>query len=318
MFPPGLLGLFVILMVGASISTDNSAYHSWGSIFLQDIVMPFRKNPFTPTQHLRYLRWSIVLIGLIALVFSSFWTMKDFILMWFQITASIYVGGASCAIIGGLYWKKATTEGACSGLITGSVLSVGGLLFRQWYPDITFPWNDQIINGMHLAVFAIIVSYVVFIVVSLSTCKDDYNMDKLLHRGKYAIQSDRSGETFQKRSWLMRKLGITDEFSTFDKMIYLTLIVWTILYSGVFLCVTLYNIVNPLSSSAWASIWFWLLGLKVSVAFGAGIWFALGGMRDTFRLFKALKAVEPDEADDGTVIGDHSLADDARLDADGR
>jgi SSS family solute:Na+ symporter len=318
MFPPGLLGLFVILMVGASISTDNSAYHSWGSIFLQDIVMPFRKNPFTPTQHLRYLRWSIVLIGLIALVFSSFWTMKDFILMWFQITASIYVGGASCAIIGGLYWKKATTEGACSGLITGSVLSVGGLLFRQWYPDITFPWNDQIINGMHLAVFAIIVSYVVFIVVSLSTCKDDYNMDKLLHRGKYAIQSDRSRETFQKRSWLMRKLGITDEFSTFDKMIYLTLIVWTILYSGVFLCVTLYNIVNPLSSSAWASIWFWLLGLKVSVAFGAGIWFALGGMRDTFRLFKALKTVEPDEADDGTVIGDHSLADDARLDADGR
>lgn len=313
MLPPGLLGLFVILMVGASISTDNSAYHSWGSIFLQDIVMPFRKNPFTRTQHLRYLRRSIVLVGVFALVFSSIWTMKDFILMWFAITASIYIGGASCAIIGGLYWKKATTQGAWSGLITGSVLSVGGLVFLQLYPDVTFPWSDQTINGLHISVLAIIVSYLVFIVVCLSTCKDDYNMDKMLHRGKYATLSDRSKNAFQKRSSIIRKLGITDEFSTFDKVIYLTLIAWTILYSGIFLSLTLFNMVYPLSSQAWSSIWLWLLGLKVSVAFGAGIWFAFGGLRDTFRLFEALKAIKPNEADDGTVVGDHSLADETLL-----
>ena len=120
LLPAGLLGLFAIFMIGSSVSTDDSAYHSWGSIFLQDVIMPFRKKPFSTNEHLTYLRWSIVLIGIISFIFSSLWTMKDFINMWFEITAAIYVGGASCAIIGGLYWKKGTTTGAWAGLITGS------------------------------------------------------------------------------------------------------------------------------------------------------------------------------------------------------
>ena len=68
--------------------------------------MPFRKKPFSTKEHLTYLRWSIVLIGIISFIFSLLWTMKDFIGYVFEITAAIYVGGASCAIIGGLYWKK--------------------------------------------------------------------------------------------------------------------------------------------------------------------------------------------------------------------
>ena len=62
LLPAGLLGLFAIFMIGSSVSTDDSAYHSWGSIFLQDVIMPFRKKPFTTVEHLKYLRWSIVLI----------------------------------------------------------------------------------------------------------------------------------------------------------------------------------------------------------------------------------------------------------------
>ncbi|MDQ8192954.1 sodium:solute symporter family protein [Coraliomargarita sp. SDUM461004] len=302
LFPSGLLGLFLVLMVGASISTDNSAYHSWGSIFLQDVVMPFRKRPFTQKEHLKYLRWSIVMIGVIAVVFSSVWTMKDFILMWFQITASIYIGGASCAIIGGLYWKKATTQGAWAGLITGSLLSVGGIAFRQFYPEVTFPGSEQVINGLHLSVFAIVVSYAVFILVSLLSWKQDYNLDKLLHRGEYAVQTDHleANTSEQKKGWLQR-IGITREFTTFDKVIYLTLIAWTLLYSGIFICITLYNLVNPLASTSWTSIWSWLLGLKFTVAFSAGIWFICGGLRDTIRLFRKLKTVKADESDDGTV-----------------
>lgn len=313
LFPPGMIGLFAILMIGASISTDNSAYHSWGSIFLQDVILPLRKKPFTKKQHIKYLRLSIVMIGVIALIFSSIWTLKDYILMWFQITASIYIGGASCAIIGGLYWKKATTGGAWAGLITGSVLSVGGIFLRQINPDITFPWSDQIINGLHIAVFAIIVSYAVFITVSLLTCRASYNMDKLLHRGAYKVKEEKKDLAPRQGSWIARKLGITEEFSTFDKWIYYALIIWTVLYSLTFILGTSYALLAEPSSEAWREGWAYLLGIKAFVAIAAGIWFACGGLRDTVRLFRDLAGQKINEADDGTVVGDHSRADEALL-----
>lgn len=309
LLPPGLLGLFAIFMIGASISTDNSAYHSWGSIFLQDIIMPFRKKPFTKEQHLKYLRWSIVLIGAIAIVFSSIWTLKDFIHMWFQITGSIYIGGASCAIIGGLYWKKATTQGAWAGLITGSTLSVAGIIFRQLWPQTTFPWNDQVINGLHISVFAVLVSYAVFIVVSLITSRQDYNMDRLLHRGKYAIKGDHLNANkpvvIKDQSWIFRKMGITKEFSGFDKAIYLMLIIWTVLYTGTFFIGTIYNITHDVPTSSWRTAWAWIYGVQVVVAFVTGIWFAFGGFRDTVRLFKDIKNVEVHESDDGVVYDNY-------------
>ncbi len=308
LFPPGLMGLFAVLMIGASISTDNSAYHSWGSIFLQDIVMPIRKRPFTRDQHLKYLRWSIVLIGAIAFVFSSIWTLKDFINMWFQITGSIYIGGASCAIIGGLYWKKATTPGAWAGLITGSVLSVAGIIFRQMWPETTFPWNEQIINGLHISVFTVLVSYVVFITVSLVTSRGGYNMDQLLHRGQYAIKEDSnvsdSPAVTDTRSWIARKIGITKEFSRFDKVIYIALIVWTALYTGIFFIGTIYNLTHDVSTESWRVAWGWIYGVQAAVAFATGIWFAFGGVRDTVRLFKDLTKIEIHDSDDGVVHKD--------------
>jgi SSS family solute:Na+ symporter len=187
MLPAGLMGLFAIYMIGSAVSTDDSAYHSWGSIFLQDIVMPFRKTPFTQKEHLKYLRWSIAGVGLFALLFSSIWTLKDFIFMWFEITGAIYIGGASSAIIGGLYWSRATAPGAWAGMIAGSVLSIGGIVARQIWPQMTFPGTETTINGVHIAVFAVITSYALFIIISLLTSREPFNMDQLLHPENFPL-----------------------------------------------------------------------------------------------------------------------------------
>ncbi|MEL0174773.1 MAG: sodium:solute symporter, partial [bacterium] len=40
--PVGLLGAFAALMLAAFISTHDTYLHSWGSIFIQDVIMPFR------------------------------------------------------------------------------------------------------------------------------------------------------------------------------------------------------------------------------------------------------------------------------------
>lgn len=57
--PPGLMGAMCAVMLAAFISTHDTYLHSWGTILIQDVVMPFRKKPFTPKQHINILRWSI-------------------------------------------------------------------------------------------------------------------------------------------------------------------------------------------------------------------------------------------------------------------
>ena len=54
--PTVLMGGFCAVMLSAMISTHQTYMHSWGSIFIQDVVMPFRKKPLEPKQHIRLLR----------------------------------------------------------------------------------------------------------------------------------------------------------------------------------------------------------------------------------------------------------------------
>jgi SSS family solute:Na+ symporter len=307
LLPPGLLGLFAIYMIGSAVSTDNSTYHSWGSIFLQDVIMPFRKKPFTTKTHLNCLRWAIVMIGAISFLFSSIWTMKDFINMWFEITGAIYIGGASCAIIGGLYWKRGTTSAAWAGLLTGSTISVGSIILKQIWPGLTFPGTNTVINGIHMAVFAVLISYAVYILVSLATCKQPFNMDQLLHRGKYAVEEDTAVKEAQARQTatiprFLRMMGITREFSTGDKIIYITMVLWTTGWCLTFILGTIYNLtVRQLTSEEWKFWWTVMLGIQGVVSVGSAIWFTVGGIFDVTFLFKKLARLEVNEHDDGTV-----------------
>lgn len=42
--PTGLMGAMCAVMLAAFISTHDTYMHSWGSIFIQDVIMPFRKK----------------------------------------------------------------------------------------------------------------------------------------------------------------------------------------------------------------------------------------------------------------------------------
>ncbi len=301
MLPAGLLGLFAVFMIGAAVSTDDSAYHSWGSIFLQDIVMPFRKKPFTKEEHLRYLRWSIAGIGAFAFLFSSIWTLKEFINMWFDITGAIYLGGAASAILGGLYWRYGNTAGAWTGLITGSTLSVTSIIVKQINPNITFPGTETVINGQHTAVFTIVLSVSLYVIVSLlSGSRKAFNLEKMLHRGKYAVADDQvKANHVDERSWIARKFGITHEFSKFDKTAYFLVILYMVIVVATVVIFTIYNTTHDVSNDTWKIMWTYFLGFMVVVGISTGIWFALGGTRDALRLVKDLKQINVDDSDDG-------------------
>jgi SSS family solute:Na+ symporter len=135
-FPVGLLGGFVAAMLGFFISTHNTYMHSWGSIFIQDIVNPLRKKPMSPKGHMLALRLSVAFQAVFIFVFSLLFSIQEYLYMFFQITGAIFLGGAGITIIGGLYWKRGNATGAWAAMTLGCVLSLSTIAFQQIWPHI--------------------------------------------------------------------------------------------------------------------------------------------------------------------------------------
>ncbi len=299
--PAGIKGLFASLMLLMMVNVDKSYLHSWGSIFIQDVIMPFRKQALSPAQHLRVLRWAITGVAAFGFLFSLFFRQTDYILMFFAVTGAIYLGGAGSVIIGGLYWNRGTAAAAWSSMIVGSTLAVGGLVLQSAVAD--FP-----INGQVMFFFAMVASIATYVIVSLATCRRRFDLDALLHRkpGAGVLGPDRIAPG---RGWWLKKLlGYDAEFTRGDKMISGAVFGWNILMFSVFLVITAWNLVT-----VWPDRWWWnynVVNIVVSLCIAAVtvVWFSFGGLRDLFRLFRNLAAAKDNPLDDGTVIG-HRNAD---------
>ncbi len=48
MLPVGIKGLFCAMMIIGLLAGDSGHMHSWGSILIQDVIVPLRKKPMTP------------------------------------------------------------------------------------------------------------------------------------------------------------------------------------------------------------------------------------------------------------------------------
>ncbi len=310
LLPIGVKGILCALLLMGIFGGDSTHLHSWGGIFVQDVLVPLRKKPFTPKQHIRILRISIIGVALFAFLFGSLFRQTSYIGMWWTITTAVFVGGAGSVIIGGLYWKKGTTAGAWVALITGAVLSLTGILIRQ-FSDGHFP-----LNFLHMAAIVAVVSISLYIGVSLLTCKEDFNLDRMLHRGPYAAIKESVGETIEqpqtRTSWWARLLGFSEHYTFSDKLVASGLLGWSIFFAIVFLVGTAWNLIAPWPLSWWATFWHIVgIGLPVLMAFITAIWFTWGGVRDIRRLFRSLAAQRVNALDDGTVVGHHNLDEEA-------
>ena len=305
--PTGVKGVICAVLLMGIFGGDATHLHSWGSIFVQDVLVPLREKPFGPARHLWVLRCSIVGVALFAFIFGVTFHQTEYIQMWWTVTQSIFMGGAGAAIIGGLYWKKGTSAGAVAAFITGSVLSVGGIVARQIYGE-GFP-----LNGIQIAFVASLISVVVYIVVSLATCRGDFDLDRMLHRGPYAALKPALGEMIvpaQKEPWLARIIGIDSDFTRGDRWLSGVLFGWSMLFLAIFTVGCVWNLVVPWPISVWAAYWHVVgLGIPILLALVTGIWFTIGGVRDVRALFTRLEQQHTNAGDDGTVVNHQNLDD---------
>ena len=309
--PTGLMGLFAAMMLAAFISTHDTYLHSWGSIFIQDVIMPFRKEPFDKDTHLKVLRMSILGVAVFIFLFSLLFQQNQKIVLFFAITAAIFAGGSGAVIIGGLYWKRGTTPAAWTAMIIGAFIAVGGVIIKQ-IPDTWIYSEENIstlksligslksINGMVYYAIGMASSSFSYILVSLLGKRINFNLDKLLLRGKYSnkeelrIINENSGI-----GW--KALGMGKEFTKSDKFIYILNYVWGLGWLLVFIFGTIYNLSNDVSDQTWMSFWKYYIYINLLASIGCIIWFTYGGFKDLGVMMKKLSSDDRDHTDDGWV-----------------
>lgn len=317
LLPVGIKGLFCAMMIMGLFAGDSGHMHSWGSIFVQDVILPLRKRPMTPRQHLWALRGAVLFVATFAFVFSLLFQQTQYIQMWWNLTSAVFVGGAGAAIIGGLYWKRGTTSAAWSAQFAGSICAVLGILLSNhavwgWFGPRLASFGIDVppkfwFNGTQMGFFAACIAVVTYVVVSLLTCRSPFDLDRMLHRGHYAITpEDRSKRPLNLRERLRMKhiLQFGPEFSRGDKLASAGIFWFAILLLGINVVVTIWN----LTFGEWPVSWwshYWLIFsivLPFMVGVGTLIWFGIGGTRDIISFFAALRTLQRDTSDDGHVI----------------
>ncbi len=292
LLPNGLLGAFVALMLCASITTYDTYLHSWGSILVQDVIMPIRRKPFAPKQHLLALRMAILFVAVFIFCFSLVFKQTQYIFLFFALTGAIFAGGSGAVIIGGLYWNRGTTRAAWAAMITGSTIAVAGVVIHQIREGF-------FINGQQFWAIAMFASSLAFVLVSLLGRRRVYDFDRLLHRGAYAVREESAEGAPPERGW--RMLGMTKEFTKGDRIIYLANYVWTFGWFAVFLVGTIINLSREVSDQTWMRFWKVYLGVQIGMAAVTIVWFSAGGFLDLREMLRRLRTQVRDHTDDGFV-----------------
>ena len=348
--PPGMLGLFVLMMVLAMVSTDDSRIYSAAATISQDVILPFRKTPFTPKQHMMVIRCVAIGIGIFFIFGSYFMSQLDYIQLFVNIMTTMWLGGCGPVLIFGLYSRFGTTKGAWTSLITGMILALGSILISRNWADYVYPFLERHelvepianfltkvsrplnpivvwemkpekfpINSYEVKLITMLVTLFLYVVVSKLTMKEPFNLDRMLHRGIYSDNSKKPA----KQEWtfkavLSKLVGINSEYSKGDRIIAWSSFCYSLVYG--FLCLfvvtVIWNIFSPWKARWWTNYYgFRMLFVPAIVACITTVWFGIGGVRDMIRLCKDLKNRTVNNLDDGRVEGNVSLADKAAFEA---
>lgn len=316
LLPAGVLGLFVAVMMACSISTDSTYLHSWGSIFLQDVVMPFRKEPFPPKQHLKLLRLSALGVAVFAFFFSLLFRQTEYIVLFFALTGALFASGAGICIIGGLYWRGGTTQGAWSAMLISILMVCTGFTLNRLIPD--FPYNY-----LQIAFASQLTASLVYVLVSLATCRGKpFNLDRMLHRGDYAIPED-DAKVVQEANApaalrpvltsIQRRLGINEDFSPKDRLLYYATIGLLFAMLLTFFSVLVWNFTTKPDQTTWLKFWSGFVLVQLTLAIGTTIWILVGGFRDLRDMVIDLKATIINERDDGFIVHGHNRGEEVLL-----
>jgi SSS family solute:Na+ symporter len=126
--PTGLLGLMMAGMLAASVSTYAGYFLGWSAVISQDVVSPLLGRELSPAGKLRLTRVTIVALTAFIMVWSLVYHVPGPAFFYLQVTANLFMAPTLITIVGGLYWRRASSVGAYLSYILGAAASLGYLI----------------------------------------------------------------------------------------------------------------------------------------------------------------------------------------------
>ncbi len=345
-FPPVLLALFLLLCVVLLISTDDSRIFNSSSTIVQDLVIPFFKTPPSPELHVKLIKLATVGVCVVFYIGSTLLSQLDFINLFLTIASSIWVTGAASVVTFGLYSRRGTTAGAYAALIGAGGLSAFGMVVQRNWASVVYPFIDAHgwvpafttffakasapfhpwivwemnpvkfpVNSVEITFISYMLSIALYWIVSLATCREPFNLERMLHRGIYRPADEPAPPPRESFTWrhLMRHfVNITPDYTRGDRITAWGIFAYSIVYKFViaFLAVVAWNAVSPWSREGWGTYFLWTsLVIPGVAACFTTVWFFWGGVRDLLRMFRDLASRKRDSLDNGMVSGSVSLSD---------
>jgi SSS family solute:Na+ symporter len=183
----------------------------------------------------------------------------------------------------------------------------------QWLQALpeTFP-----LNGVQMSGIVALVAVSCYVIFSLLSRRPPVDMDKLLQRGKYAVETfEHHGMeqaavaevladtevSLDRRQRFWKRIGVNSDFSKGDKVIYLFKIGFALFFFFAFIIGSLMAATVGISDANWIRWWAFTVIATLVLGIGSTIWFMVGGFHDLFYLIKTLRGLLRDDADDGSV-----------------
>jgi Na+(H+)/acetate symporter ActP len=126
--PTGILGLVVAGMLAASISTYAGYFLGWSAIIAQDIVGPLLKGGLSSQGRLRLTRVTVVGLTVFIMIWSLVYDLPGPAYFYLQVTANLFMAPTLIAVVGGLYWRRASAAGATLAFVLGALTSLAYLV----------------------------------------------------------------------------------------------------------------------------------------------------------------------------------------------
>ncbi len=173
---PYIIGIVIVLVLSASMSTLSSLVLTSASTLTLDVIVPSRKKETTEKGKITTLRllilFFIILSAVIAILKDSIWSDFVFIAQMMGVSWGALAGSFLAPFLYGLYWKK-TTRAA---VWTNFGFGVGMMVFQLLVSMKVIPVSGVVLetvfkNSLYSGVAAMLLGLVIVPVVSLFTQK---------------------------------------------------------------------------------------------------------------------------------------------------
>ncbi len=172
---PAIIGLVIVLVLSASMSTLSSLVLTSGSSITLDFIEPLSKNKFSEKKKMLIIRIFIVIFvavsAAIAIVQAK--SKNMFIAQMMGVSWGALAGAFLAPFLYGLYWKKTTKAAVASSFVFGVGLEIVqllvslGVLDVKNIPVLSFVFTNSLYSG----VFAMVGGLIIVPIVSLLTKK---------------------------------------------------------------------------------------------------------------------------------------------------